>query len=254
MSFARPLPSQAFDPAADAKDLRIMKSPGCWRAFSLIELLVIVAVLGVLIALLLPALKLARARAQDAHCASNLRQNAMGMSAYATMHRDWFPPYQIDAQGLLTFSDHLHRAGILAGLAKNNAHVDTTFLCPEYDMTTFATQYSQLKTTYAVNVWVTGSHQIPGWIVAATRRRNIARPAAVTLLGDGVYALPNPPAHPAHVYLNFSYGFEIGKYWMNSDRYLPDRWTRYAHLESPLAAFVDGHVEQRPGPWPTMRP
>jgi prepilin-type processing-associated H-X9-DG protein/prepilin-type N-terminal cleavage/methylation domain-containing protein len=51
-------------------------------AFSLIELLVVVAVLSLLMAFLLPALSKAKATAQAAHCRRNMRQMGIAMTMY----------------------------------------------------------------------------------------------------------------------------------------------------------------------------
>jgi prepilin-type N-terminal cleavage/methylation domain-containing protein/prepilin-type processing-associated H-X9-DG protein len=52
-------------------------------AFTLVELLVVVAILGLLAGLLLPALSKARKRADSVRCATNLRQLGLGMRLYA---------------------------------------------------------------------------------------------------------------------------------------------------------------------------
>src|SRR5579859_1961387 len=51
-------------------------------AFSLVELLVVIAVIAILAALLFPALNRAKLVAEDALCRSNLRQQAIGLAAY----------------------------------------------------------------------------------------------------------------------------------------------------------------------------
>ena len=53
------------------------------RAFTLVEMLVVIAVIALLIALLLPALSKARQAAQRAQCLSNLRSLEMAQTLYA---------------------------------------------------------------------------------------------------------------------------------------------------------------------------
>src|SRR6056297_977839 len=53
------------------------------RAFTLIEVLVVTAVVGTLVGLMLPALSGARDAARGAVCASNVRQLGVGWTMYA---------------------------------------------------------------------------------------------------------------------------------------------------------------------------
>ena len=59
-------------------------------AFTLVEMLAVIAIIGVLVALLLPAINLAREAARDAACKSNLRQFGIGFLAFAEQHKEAF--------------------------------------------------------------------------------------------------------------------------------------------------------------------
>lgn len=63
------------------------------RAFSLLELLVVVAVVAVLVSLLLPMLLHARESGYRAVCGSNLRQLNVGWSSYLQNNKDRFPQF-----------------------------------------------------------------------------------------------------------------------------------------------------------------
>lgn len=61
------------------------------RAFVLIELLVVAVVIGLLLALLVPALGKARETARKAKCANNLRQIGIAMHMYIDDNDSKFP-------------------------------------------------------------------------------------------------------------------------------------------------------------------
>lgn len=59
------------------------------RAFTLVELLVVVGIIAVLLAILMPALGKARAAASQAKCLSNLRNVALAHCMYVNDNRGW---------------------------------------------------------------------------------------------------------------------------------------------------------------------
>src|SRR5690349_5760510 len=58
------------------------------RAFTLVELLVVIGIIAILVAILLPSLNKARAMALRTACLNNLRQVALMMRMYANDNKD----------------------------------------------------------------------------------------------------------------------------------------------------------------------
>lgn len=64
---------------------------GASRGFTLIEALVVISIIALLVALLLPALRSARANAQSLSCSVNMKQLAHAMDMHADENNDWYP-------------------------------------------------------------------------------------------------------------------------------------------------------------------
>lgn len=65
--------------------------------FTLIELLTVIAIIGILAAIIIPVVGSVRKKARQAHAVSNLRQLATAHVAYAADNKDRFPPSYADS-------------------------------------------------------------------------------------------------------------------------------------------------------------
>jgi prepilin-type N-terminal cleavage/methylation domain-containing protein/prepilin-type processing-associated H-X9-DG protein len=173
--------------------MRPRRPPG---GFTVVELVVVVAIISLLLSILVPSLASVRASGRGAVCVSNLRQMAIAAQTYALEYQ-FFPPamrYENDGEftnvawDWITTSDRVISPGPLWQFTDDPDRVQQ---CPEYGgETNFAERFTgyNYNTTHVASEWPFphtgwGPPFRPGVRYGACRRT-----ARVAVFGDGGWA------------------------------------------------------------------
>jgi len=226
------------------------------RAFTLVELLVVIGIIAALVAMLLPVLNAAREQSRLVKCMSNMRQFAVAENLYANENRGYEYPANYDNVPS-TGSGSMNSTDILAMyLPKyNQSMIDkTVFKCPSVTYIT-----AQYQNCYG---WNMGVH-VP-WTYTGTT------PDYPSLKRITQFRRPTEIASMAEVTLNSGAYTSTGRLdytetkWsemktlsqMNQAMALVSGWNknsdvggnyhmRFRHLKNDVGniLFLDGHVE-----------
>ena len=195
------------------------------RAFTLVELLIVMAIMGVLVGLLLPAIQAARSAARRAECANQMRQFGLAIHHYAQTHGDRLP--------------RTYHAGAgqswMQTLAPFVEHVDSLRICP--DDPHGATRLQHSGTSYVANQYlfmqVDGSVSKMGQLKATSRTIALFEGADAR---DPTSSLTDH-AHPADW---FKPG-RVQRGWVWA--FLEQDIQTDRHQMAANYLFMDGHVE-----------
>lgn len=97
--------------------------------FTLIEVLVVVAIIALLVAILLPSLKAAKDQAKRTDCASNLHQIGVALTMYVNAHKENLPPlYRTSSVFTTYYMRHTSAGTINLGLLANARYANNPLL------------------------------------------------------------------------------------------------------------------------------
>ena len=191
------------------------------RGFSLVELLVVMAVIGLLTAILLPAVQAARGQARRTQCANRLRQIGLAMLNYAGANGGRLPRSVHAGEHsswVFTLADFLER-------------VDEVKLCPEDPSREL--RVAQASSSYLLNQYLVMS--VPGHVDSLDRLRASSR----TLVSLEAAGRVSPGADHAHTADWFSPGNVRGGFvWLR----LVNEVQPKQHGTGSNYLFADGHV------------
>jgi len=223
----------------------------CCRAFTLVELLVSVAIIVVLMAIALPALRYGRMMALDVKCKTNLRALGAGVLAYGADYKGQYPPLAWWQESPVRYfwGTNANPPDFSRGLIKPYVQVaagelDSIYDCPAQPWGSYIPQGAGgvATTTYGYNGYYLCPPATPGWAQAIGHRPwrsqyTVQQPGQVFMLADTLMVwgrdvvtnncLLDPP---------WTYS---GGGWREN----PSTTLCFRHLGRANVCFADGHVE-----------
>jgi len=228
------------------------------KAFTLLELLVVIAVIALLLGILMPALSGARSQAKATICQSNLRQLTLANTGYATENDGFYVPAASDI-GIP--EGNLHRwhgvrdstnepfdslrspiAGYLGdgGVKECPKNVNFRKGDPwEWNFEDGGGGYGYNRTYIGSRVWQSGADDI------TTKITEVGNPADTIMFADA--AMSNLDGGVPYY---MEYSFVEPRYWFSSGQFHPE-WgdpspsIHFRHRGKANVAWIDGHVDAK---------
>ena len=236
---------------------RLGRRSGQCSAFSLLELLIVVAIIAALIGIVLPALGSARREGRGAACGARLRELGRGFVMYANDYDGRAMPlsywsFEIIGAGPSIFwwgtneSGRVnHERGFLWPYLQSELGGRTVFECPEQPWGSYQPQGAarQVTSTYGYNGYYLSPEHTPGWGFQIAHRpwqslSSVKDPARVFAFADAAIDLGrDQPRNTA--LLDPPLLFDGRRWYRNSNP-----TTSFRHRGRAQSVHVDGHVSR----------
>lgn len=196
------------------------------RALSLVELLIVIAIIGGLIAILLPAVGAARAAARATSCRSHLRQVGLAMLQYCDQHQGRFPGFVHDVDRAAD--------SWLYELKPFLEGVDEMRICPSDPKAD--QRLKDDSTSYVINDYVAAK------VKRGVRNYNKLKSPSLTIVvfegsDERSTAFKNEHVHASEWFSKLNQRMGLVRFQIEQDIKLN------RHFESSHYLFADGHLE-----------
>lgn len=223
------------------------------KAFTLVELLIVISVIGLLTAILMPALSAARSQARSALCKSNLRQLILANLGYSTEN---------DGALVLAARDIWNNSGLerwhgirdsldepfdpLKGPLAGYLSDGRVKQCPQ--KVNFADGFEQGCGGYGYNMTYLGSRLWQGGLTFTqsyqrpTNITEVLKPSLTLMFADCAISLQNER------YIEYSFAeppFTVYNGEVLTDFYMSPS-IHFRHRDTAHVGWADGHVDSRP--------
>lgn len=202
--------------------------------FTLIELLIVIAIIAIPAAILLPSLQRAREKAASIQCLSNLKQLGVGSQLYMDTYRDLPGQNFFAVNGMIWDGTALY-GGIakLIGYSENVLGKNTAFTCPFAVRTRpYVDDWWPMRRNYAISprAMSLDADNVP--YDYSTPLPQIRRPSGMLLIGDTMIYTVNQGRHFPATYLP-NVGTNLSNYLTNIAQ---------MHSGRIQELYVDGHA------------
>jgi prepilin-type N-terminal cleavage/methylation domain-containing protein/prepilin-type processing-associated H-X9-DG protein len=207
-------------------------------AFTLIELLTVIAIIGILAAIIIPTVGKVRDTARSAQCISNMRQVGQGILLYAQANKDTLPGPLFGAQGPRFFTNSTGNHGSLA-----------VYVAPFITSVSGVSGTQQRQQMFECPAWLTATPDINGpsmqmnlkprnWLNGSTQVWPFGDANTSTLQPVNISRISGFPTSQTWMMV------EVDKVWVTStpvgwSNQIPDK---EVHGSGRNCLYYDGHV------------